>query len=141
MDEEEVEQLIGELRAMLRETGFGWAGEQAEAALQPDTSRYWIARALIEAAEAVTVDLARIEVTAIRILGVKEIVFKRDLGADGDDRGEGGDGDRSSTQTIASEDFGDGDWFRGPQRLGLLEEMQNFASAFADLKGRLDGIV
>jgi hypothetical protein len=141
VNEEEIDRLIVELRALLRETGFAWAGEQAEAALSSDSSSYWIARALIDAAEAVTAELAGIEAAATRVLGVDEIIFKRDPDVDGDGGDEAGDGDRGVAPGSIAEVPDGGDRLRGPQRRAAIQTMAGYSSAFAELRGRLDGLV
>lgn len=141
MNEEEIERLIVELRAMLRETGFAWAGEDAEAALSYDASSYWIARALIDAAEAVTTELAGIEATATRLIGVEEMIFKSDPDADGDGGYEAGDDERGLAPGSIPELSDGDDRLRGPQRRAAILAMAEYTSAFAELRGRLDGLV
>lgn len=133
MNEGEIERLIAELRAMLRETGFGWAAEQSEAAMWPATSNRAVAHALIDAAEAVTVDLAQAELAAIRLLKVDEIVFKPDPDSDGDGR--------SLKDDTASIGRDDSDRLSGEHRRATLDAMPEYAPMFAELRKHLDGLV
>src|SRR5690606_18090818 len=107
MEEEEIERLIAELRAMLRETGFGWVAEQAEAALRPATSHRAVALALLDAAGARTVDLAQAELAAIRQLEVEEVISKPDR--EGNSDGDDNDGGRDLEAAGASKYFDDSD--------------------------------
>lgn len=140
MEDEEVERLIAELREALRQTGFGWAAEQAEAALPADAPARIVAHALVNAAETVTVDLAQAEIASVRQLGVEEIVFKVDPGADGGGFDADGDIDGraldGSRATAADEGIG----LRGQQRRAALEVMPDYARDFAILRERLNGL-
>lgn len=133
MDDEDIRRLIVDLRAMMAETGFGWAVDQAEACLPIDTHPYWRARALIDAAEAVTVDLAEAEIRATQSLEVREITFALDV-ADGDDGDGAGDGagPRLGQRGLTAEQ-GDG-W----QRAGVLAELASQRGKFRELRDLLD---
>ncbi|HUD92204.1 hypothetical protein [Sphingobium sp.] len=133
MDEEEVEGLIAELRAMLRGMGFDWAAEQAEAGIHPATASRAVARALIDAAEAVTVDLAQAELATMQLLKVDEIVFMPGPDADGDAR--------DLVETKESIGLDQNDRVRGQQRRAALDIVSGYAPTFAALRGRLDGLV
>lgn len=139
MEDEEVERLIAELRETLRQTGFGWAAEQAEAALPPDANARIIAHALVNAAENVTVDLAQVEIASVRQLGVEEIVFKVDPGADGGGTESDGDGDGRVLDRPRATAVAEGNWLRGQQRRATLEVMAGYAQEFAALRKRLNG--
>lgn len=140
MEDEDVERLIAELRESLRQTGFGWAAEQAEAALPPDAPARIVARVLVDAAETVTVDLAQAEIAALRQLGVEEIVFKVDPGADEG----GGEADRDANGRVLggarAAPFDEDNSLRGQQRRAALEVMPDYARVFAELRERLNGL-
>ncbi|QIR84908.1 hypothetical protein [Paracoccus sp. AK26] len=84
MEDDEIENLIVGLRTLLDDNGFGWAREQAEAALDPGWQRRWLARALLDAAESVTVDLAQAELAMLETLGTDEVDFEPDGSVDVD---------------------------------------------------------
>lgn len=135
MDEEEIIRLISELRSMLQDMGFGWAAEQAEANLPRAAAIREVARALIDAAEAVTVDLAQAELYSMRLLKVDEIVFMPDSDADADVEGR--------DLVVIKENIGldEIDRVRGPQRRATLDLMPGYEPAFKALRERLDGLV
>lgn len=135
MEDDEVERLIAELREMLRKKGFGWAEEQALAALQPASPAHMVAHALIDAAETVTVDLAQAEIASLREIGVEDIVFEVDPDADGDSDGSGRVLDESKTISVD-----EGNWLRGQERKAALEVMSGYAHVFAELRVRLNGV-
>lgn len=145
MEDEEVQRLVYELRASLRETGFGWAVEQAEASLSADAPSRIVAHVLIDAAEAVTVELAQAELATIKRLGVEEIVFMTDPGADsgpeGADEGNGGDYGRPIYMVETGVPAADGDRLRGQQRRAALDSMPTYSATFAELRERLRGVV
>lgn len=135
MEDDEIERLIAELREMLHQAGFGWAEEQAQAALSPASPAHIVAHALIDAAETVTVDLAQAEIASLRELRVEEIVFRVDPDADGDSY----DGERIVDELKAI--IGDGgSWLRGQERRAALEVMSGYAHVFAELRVRLNGL-
>jgi hypothetical protein len=135
VEDDEVERLIAELREMLRKTGFGWAEEQAQAALPPASPAHIVAQALIDAAETVTVDLAQAEIASLLELEVDEIVFKVDLDADGDSDGSGRVLDESKAMSVD-----EGNWLRGQERKAALGVMSRYADVFAQLRVWLNGI-
>ena len=145
MEDEEVQRLVDERRASLRETGFGWAAEQAEALLSADAPSRIVAHALIDAAEAVTVELAQAELATIRRLGVEEIVFKIDPGADsgpeGTDEENGGDYGRPIYMAETGVPAADGDRLRGQQRRAAGDSMRADCAAVGKLRDRLRGVV
>lgn len=133
MDDEEIEQLIDKLRALLDEHGFGWAREQAEGALDPAWHRRRLARALIDAAEVVTVDLAEAEIAMLDRFGTDDIYFKPDDEAEPD--GEVFVDDERTPTSVKIERL------RGPQRRGILKNLASQRHVFQELRGQLDGIV
>ena len=141
MDEVEEGRILAELRAMLQETGFSWIAEQAEAALWPGSSDRAIVLALIDAAEAVTVDLAQAELDTMRLLEVDEIVFESDPDPDPDPDpdGDGGDG-RHFEPTQARKDLDDNVRIREDLRRTTLSGMSQYMKVFEELRVRLDGL-
>lgn len=124
--------LIADLRAMMARNGFGWAAGEAEAGLYASAGRRARVRALIDAAEGVTVDLAEIEIRTLDRLEAEEIVFKPDPDA--------GDGERSSDPLEDDEVArGDPDRLRGQRRRAVLVELASQREVFQQLRGRLDG--
>jgi hypothetical protein len=75
------------------------------------------------------------------LLGVEEMIFKRDPDADGVGGDEAGDEDRGLTPGSAPELSDGDDWLSGPQRRAAIQTMAGYTSAFAELRGRLDGLV
>lgn len=78
MDDEEIEQLIAELRELLFRKGFGWAAIEAEDSLNPMAAPRTRALALINAAKIVTVDLADVELAVNDTFGGENIHFEPD---------------------------------------------------------------
>lgn len=131
MDDEEIEKIIGEFRTLLDEHGFGWAREQAEAALDQRWHRRRLARALIDVAETVTVDLAEAEIAMLDHFDVADIAFELDDGADPD-----------GVVFVADERAavsGKVDRLCGPQRREVLQDLAGRRYAFEMLRGQLDG--
>lgn len=118
MDEEEIETLISDLRALLERDGFAWAREDAEAALPPESDRRRRAHSLISAIESVTVDIARAEIAIYDELRLEEITFKPDT-----------DGDSASA---------DEDRPHGRQRRKLLMQLSELEPVLAELRARVD---
>lgn len=135
MDDEQIEQLIRELRAMLLEAGFGWAVDQAQAGLFPFADRYWTARSLIDAAEAVTIELADAEIRTLDILGVEDVHFKPDV--DEDDVGDVPLGVRATSESM----YRSTERISGPQRRARLDELAAQRTVFTELRRQLDGDV
>lgn len=135
MEDDEVARLIAELRETLRQTGFGWAEEQAQAALPPASPAHILAHALIDAAETVTVELAKAEIASMRELRVEEIVFKVDPDADGDSDGSVRDIDESKMISVD-----EGNWLSGQERKAALKEILGSAHVFDELRMRLNGV-
>lgn len=133
MDDEEIEKTIIELRNLLDDHGFGWAREQAEATFDPGWNRRWLAHALIDAAETVTVDLAEAETVMLDLFGTDEVSFKHDEDADSEMAAFVVDGSDAVD--------GKGDRLRGPQRREALKDLIGKRYAFQMLKARLDGLV
>lgn len=136
MDEEDIRSLIIMLRAMMAEAGFGWAVDQAEACLPIDASLHWRARALIDAAEAVTVGLAEAEISAQQSLGVGEITFTPDVGGAIDGDGVGDDaGPRLGPRVLVDEGADDQ---TGRQRTSVLTDLAGQHATFRELRNLLD---
>lgn len=129
MSDEEIDELIGTLRAMLVGAGFGWVVEQAQAGLLPGAERIHVARSLIDAAEAVTVELADAEIRTLEVLDVGSVDFQPDVEGDGaiEAGRDGPDG------------YDPADHVSGDRRRGVLREVVNQRSAFAELRRGLDG--
>ena len=134
MNDDEMDELIASLRAMLIRYGFGYVAEEAEEGLYPTAGRRARALALIDAAEGVTVDLADIELRLLDRLEAEEIVFQRD------DEDEAGDYTRVQDAGGDPEaGAGGGDRLRGPQRYALVAELASRRAVFRQLRRRLDG--
>ncbi len=133
MEDQEIDGLIAVLRAMMARNGFGWAADEAEAGLYATAGRRARARALIDAAEGVTVDLAEVEIRMLDRLGAEEVLFKPDPDA--------GDGERPSGPLEEDGDFalGDRDRLRGQRRRAALAQLASQRAMFEELRGRLDG--
>ena len=127
MDEDEIEGLTTELRTLLDENGFGWMRQQGEAALDPSWHPRWLALALLDAAENVTVDLANAELAIMDAFGTDEIRFEPGEAEDFDSEITGM-GERSATTEQALEQL------HGPQRRGTLEELADTREAFQRLR-------
>ncbi len=131
MDDEDLERMVADLRAMLVENGFGWAAEQAEQGLPPEASMRSVALALIQATESVTVDLAQAELAALEGLGVEDIDFKPPPE-------EATEADAPRARTIIPE--AGADRLRGPSRRKVLEDLANRRAIFDELRENLDGV-
>ena len=131
MDDEEIEVWIGVLRGMLDENGFSWARQQAEAALHPGWHRRWLARALLDAAENITVDLAQVELAVSSGLGTDDFGFKPDDGADPD-----GDAFVPEQRSEFTERI---DMLRGPERRETLHRLAGMRDEFEMLRALLNG--
>jgi hypothetical protein len=134
MSDEEIDDLIAKLQAMLNRNGFGYAAEEAEDGLYATVGRRARALALIDAAEGVTVDLADMELRVLDRLEAEELVFAPDLD---DEFGE-------SVRAQGAGDVGDlesggADRLRGPQRRAFVTELAASRGVFRDLRRRLDG--
>jgi hypothetical protein len=134
MDDEEVEELISQLREMMDAKGFAWARDEAEAVVEPHWQRRWLARALLDAAQSVTVDLAEAELSMFKTFDA-EVEFEPDDGA-------APDGD---VLVADSEDVrqavGQPERLRGQQRRHTVEQLAKLRGHFDELRGRLDGLV
>jgi hypothetical protein len=134
MSDDEIDELIERLRAMLIRAGFGSTVEEAEHGLYPTAGRRARALALIDAAEGVTVDLADIELRVLDRLGAEEVVFRRDNEDQVDDPSRvSGTGDAADTAAYGE------DRLRGPQRRGFLTQIAARRGVFRELRRRLDG--
>lgn len=134
MSDDEVEQLIAELREMLFRKGFGWAAVEAEDSLSPTVAPRTRALALITAAEVVTVDLADVELAADDIFGGEGISFKPD-------DTERVDGEEALIPTDRKV-LGVGSLpLSGPQRRVVLANLAANRKVFTALRSRLDGRV
>lgn len=134
MNDEEIEQLIADLRELLFRKGFGWAAVEAEDSLNPMVAPRTRALALITAAEIVTVDLADVELAADDILGGEGIRFKPDDTERADDEEVLTPRDRKAL------DFGSLP-LSGPQRREALKDLAAHRHVFTALRSRLDGLV
>lgn len=130
MDEEEVEKLTVELRTLLDGQGFGWARQQAESALEGAWDLRTLARALIAASEAVTIDLAEAELAMFASFGADGVEFKADESTDPE-------GARLAPPASATT-FGQFDPLGGSERRAVLEEQADRRDAFKKLKDQLD---
>ena len=134
MSDEEIDDLVAKLRAMLNRNGFGYAAEEAEDGLYATVGHRARALALINAAEGVTVDLADMELRVLDHLEAEELVF-------------GPDDEDQSVDPVRAQDVGDGvdagpggaDRLRGPQRRAFVTELAASRGVFRDLRRRLDG--
>lgn len=134
MDEEEVALLIVELREVLEERGFEWLVDQVISSLPSSDSDTHLAIALVDAVEAVTVDLAKAELFAMRTLKVDEILFKPGPNA----QSEEGD-DQTLVEIATSRATFDYERLRGEERNAVLRNITEAAKTFRDLKERLNG--
>lgn len=134
MEEEEVEELISQLREMMDANGFAWAREEAEVAVEPHWQRRWLARALLDAAQSMTVDLADAERSMIQALDA-EVEFEPDDGAAPDGEVVAADLEDVSRTTDRPERL------RGQQRRQTIESLAGLRGYFDELRGRLDGII
>lgn len=134
MDDEEIEQLIADLRELLFRKGFGWAAVDAEDSLNPVVAPRTRALALISAAEVVTVDLADVELAVDDIFGGEGIRFKPD-------DTERDDGEEALTPTDRKAlDVGSLP-LSGPQRRAMLADLAANRKVFTALRSRLDGLL
>jgi GNAT superfamily N-acetyltransferase len=134
MEEGEVEELISLLREMMDANGFAWAREEAEAAVEPRWQRRWLARALLDAAQSVTVDLAEAELSMFKTFGA-EVQFERDDGAVPDGEIVAADLEDARQATDQPERLS------GQQRRQTVEKLADLRGYFDELRERLDGIV
>lgn len=130
MDDEEVEQLIADLRELLFRKGFGWAAVEAEDSLNPMVAPRTRALALITAAEIVTVDLADVELAADDVFGGEGIRFK----PDDTERADGEEAltprDRGALEVGSRR-------LSGPQRREVLADLAAHRQVFTALRSRL----
>ena len=134
MDDEEIEQLISDLRQLLFRKGFAWAAIEAEDSLNSMVAPRLRALALIAAAESVTVDLAAIELAADDAFGGGGIRFEPDETERPDGEEPLGLRDRATLD--------DGPLLPSdPQRREVLGELAALREVFAALRGHLDGLV
>lgn len=131
MEELEIEELIGQLRALFDDNGFNWARAEAEASVDPTWHPRWLAHALIVAAEDVTVNLARTELAMIATFG-REVEFKPDEAANPGNDGFNTDGvaDYSRGAMVGR--------LREDERVMMLGNLSELQASFQELKGRLD---
>lgn len=134
MDDEEIEQLITELRELLFRKGFGWAAVEAEESLYTTVTPRTRALALINAAEIVTVDLAAMEITADDILGGGGVHFKPD------EAGRDNDEDAFELRDRRTVDLKE-EPLSGPRRRAVLADLSARREVFIVLRSRLDGLV
>lgn len=132
MDNEEIQQLITELRRMLVENGFSWIANEAEADLAPIVAPRTRALALIDAVEGATTQLAEIEISALDVLNVEDIHFEADEERFPDGRELLGDAMEGAASSIA-------DQIRGARRRARLELLAEKGATFKMLRGRLNG--
>jgi hypothetical protein len=136
MDDREIERLIADLREMMTKAGFGWAVEQAELGVAHNGTQVERAKALIDAAEGVTVDLAAVELRALDGLSVGDIRFESDdLDADAVDDS----GDRALTDGIRRVPPDEIERPEGLARRVLLSELAGQRMVFDELRSSLDG--
>lgn len=133
MNDEEIEQLIADLRELLFSKGFGWAAVEAEDSLNPIVAPRTRALALITAAEVATVDLADVELAADGYFGGEGMSFK----ADDTERFDGEEALTSTDRKVL--DIGSLP-LSGPQRRGVLADLAATRKVFDVLRSRLDGL-
>ena len=132
MENEEILQLITELRRKLVDNGFGWVVDEAEAELYATVELRTRALALIDAAESVTVNIADVELRTLDVLDVENVDFQRD-------EVDPTEGDVGMEQPFAVEIISGTDGLRGAQRREALELLAEQRLAFTSLRRRLDG--
>ncbi|MDR6955513.1 hypothetical protein J2X65_004893 [Ancylobacter sp. 3268] len=132
MDNDDIQQLITELRRMLVDNGFGWVVDEAETELYPTVALRTRALALIDATEGVTVNLAEIELRTLDVLEVEGVEFKPDE----EDRPDGG---VLVDQASGVEAIRSADRLRGAERRAKLKQLAEQRFAFQVLRRRLDG--
>tara|TARA_R110002124_G_scaffold16882_7_gene71441 strand:- start:7886 stop:8287 length:402 start_codon:yes stop_codon:yes gene_type:complete len=130
MGDDEIEELIAAVSSLLDANGFGWAREQAEAGLDPRWHRRWLARALIDASESVTVDLAQAELDVLSTFGADDVHFKPDDGADPD-----GDAFVTSESTQVAKTI---ETLNGPERRETLQRLAGMRLEFQILREQLN---
>jgi hypothetical protein len=134
MEDEEVEELISQLRNMMDSNGFAWARDEAEAIVEPHWERRWLARALLDAAQSVTVDLAEAELSTFKTFDA-EVEFEPDDGA-------APDGDvLAADSEVARQAVDQPERLRGQQRRQTVEQLAGLRGYLNELRGRLDGLV
>lgn len=134
MDDEEIEQLIADLRQLLFRKGFAWAAIEAEDSLNSMVASRTRALALITAAESVTVDLADAELAADDVFGGGSIRFEPDDTERPDDEEPLSLRDREALDVGPLPPS-------GPQRREVLVELAAHREVFAALRSHLDGLV
>ncbi|WP_417273896.1 hypothetical protein [Celeribacter halophilus] len=134
MDDEEIEQLIGDLRQLLFRKGFAWAAIEAEDSLNSMVAPRTRALVLIAAAQSVTVDLANTELAANDAFGGGGIRFEPDDTERPDGEEPLGLRDREALDVGRLPPS-------GPQRREVLLELAAHREVFAALRSHLDGLV
>lgn len=134
MDDEEIEQLIADLRELLFRKGFGWAAVEAEASFNSMVAPRTRALALITAAEIVTVDLADIE------LSIGDSFFGRGIHFEPDDMDRPDDEEALSLRDRKAFDV-ESYLSSGPERRRALSELAAHRQVFDLLRSHLDGAV
>lgn len=134
MDDEEIEQLIVDLRQLLFRKGFAWAAIEAEESLNSMVAPRTRALALIAAAESVTVDLADTELAANDVFASGGIRFEPDDTERPDGEDPLGPREREALDVgpLTPSD---------PQRREALVELAAQREVFAALRSHLDGLV
>lgn len=133
MEEGEVEELISQLREMMDANGFDWARQEAEAAVEPHWQRSWLARALLDAAQSATIDLAEAELSMFETFRI-EVEFERDDDAAPDGEVVAADLEDARQATDQSERL------RGQRRRQTVEKLAGLRGSFDELRERLDGL-
>lgn len=133
MDDEQIEQLITDLRQLLFRKGFAWAAIEAEDSLYSMVALRTRALALINAAESVTVDLADAELAADYVFGGGGIRFEPDETERPDDEEPLSPRDREALDVGPLPPS-------GPQRREVLVELAAHREVFAALRRHLDGL-
>lgn len=134
MDDEEIEQLIADLRELLFRKGFGWAAVEAEDPLNPMVAPRTRALALITAVEILTVDLADVELAADDIFGGEGIRFKADDSESIDSEEALTARDRKALDVGSPS-------LSGPRRREVLAGLAAHRQVFTALRSHLDGLV
>ena len=133
MDDEEIEQLIADLRELLFRKGFGWAAVEAEDSLNSMVASRARALALITAAEIVTVDLADVELAVDATFRGGEIHFEPDDTDRPDDEEALSLRDRKAFDVESYPPS-------GPERREVLSELAAHRQVFNLLRSHLDGV-
>lgn len=134
MDDEEIEQLIVDLRQLLFRKGFAWAAIETEDSLNSMVAPRTRALALIAAAESVTVDLADTELAVNDVFGSGGIRFEPDDTERPDGEEPLGLREREALDVGPLPPS-------GPQRREALVELAAQREVFAALRSHLDGLV